>query len=150
MVPTVPGLVALENVDSKAHTAQVRFERADGAHGMWKAIGVQFTTGASPAKIASVEMLQGAPGQIYAMHKEHFLQAADLSGAGLSWPMGRVATVTFTHDTDMDALQIDYKSMNTYLVQNFDPQCVPKRSSQCKTVTVQSNHLNPTVSPSAA
>jgi len=140
----VPGFVTLSNMDSKARTAQVRFERADGARGMWKAIGAQFTAGAAPAQITSVVMLQGAPGQIYAMHKEAFFQAADLSGAGLSWPMGIVATVTFAPETDMDALQVDYKSMNTYLVQNVDPHCVPKPGSPCKTTTVASNHLDPT------
>jgi len=97
----------------------------------WKGVSVQFTDG----KIASVRMHQGETGQIMAQHAGGFFQAAELGGRGLSYPAtGRVATVTFEEATDMGAMQIDYKSMNSYVVLKADPTCKLTRETKCATI----------------
>jgi len=98
----------------------------------WKALSVQFAGG----KIASVQMHHGTPGQITAQHAGSFFQAAELGGGGLDWPTGLAATVTFEADTDMDAVHIDYESMNTYIVQHEDHECVQSRGASCRVSAV--------------
>jgi len=98
----------------------------------WKGMSVQFT---NAGKIASVQMHQGEPGQIMAQHAGSFFQAAELGGRGLSYPAtGRVATVTFEEATEMGAMQIDYKSMNSYVVLKADPTCKLTRETKCATI----------------
>jgi predicted component of type VI protein secretion system len=103
---------------------------AASALSMWKGLSVQFTGG----KIASVEMKTG---DVQAMKSSTFFMAADLSGQGHQWPLGHAATVTFEADTDMDAVAVDYDSMNTYLVHNTDPKCVPSAKEACHSVTTR-------------
>lgn len=101
----------------------------------WKGLSVQFTGG----KIASVEMKLR---HIHALKSDKFFMAADLGGTGLSWPLGHVATVTFAAGTDVHAVRVDYDSMNTYLVQNADPACVPMATTACASVTVRGTMAN--------
>jgi len=99
------------------------------ADGKWKALSVQFKGGA----IEAVEMKHGTPGQLSTQISskmaggKSFFQSSDLGGAGLSWPNGLAATVTFQEGTDMGAITIDYGSMNTYVVSPKDPSCVPNQ-----------------------
>ena len=104
--------------------------------GEWKALSVSFTKGAwSPApEIESVTMHHGSPGQLTTQSAGSFFQAAELGGAGLAWPNGLAATVTFAAGTDMDAVQIDYASLNTYVVAYEDPTCVPVLQQPCATL----------------
>jgi len=98
----------------------------------WKALSIQFAGGA----IASIKMHHGTPGQITTQHASSFFQAAELGGNGLSWPAGLAATVTFEGDTDIAAVQIDYDSMNTYIVQHEDHGCVSSTGTPCRTAAV--------------
>lgn len=95
----------------------------------WKGLSVQFNGG----KIVSVEMKADHINALKAPNSLFFM-AADLGGTGFSWPMGHAATVTFEAGTDMDAVSIDYGSMNTYVVQNADPACQPSATSMCASV----------------
>jgi len=134
------------SITKKSHqsTAQLQVEvqashaaasaSAAEMEGRWKALSMQFTGG----RIAAVKMHHGSPGQITAQHATlrhsgSFFQAAELGGGGLDWPTGLAATVTFEPGTDMDAVEIDHASMNTYVVQYDDPTCVHGRRSQCTT-----------------
>jgi len=99
--------------------------------GAWKALSVQFAHG---AKIASVDMPYGEAGKaITAMHAGSFFQAAALGGSAAAWPIGHAATVTFEADTNMAALNIDYGSMNSYVVLQADPACKPANGAPCAT-----------------
>jgi hypothetical protein len=109
---------------------QVHLERADSLDSAWKALSVQFDGG----KIASVAMPQVGGEIITAQHKGAFFQAASLSGSGAAWPIGHAATVTFEVGTDMAALQIDYGSMNSYVVLQADPVCKPAKGAPCATL----------------
>jgi len=147
----IPSLMTLHNLSSEVRTVQVFVQRADGSRGMWKALSAQFRVSTSAARIETVQMLQGAPGQIVAMHGDSFFHAADLSGAGLAWPMGPVAKVTFAPGTNMGSLQIDYRSTNTYLVQRADASCRPAAGAPCEIVTAMSTLSDPSASaPNAA
>lgn len=99
------------------------------AEGRWKALSVQF----AGAKIASVQMHQGIGGQITTQHAGGFFLAAELGGAGLDWPNGLAATVTFEVGSNMDSVPIDFASRNTYVVQYKDPVCVPSTGTPCHT-----------------
>ena len=109
--------------------------RLDDEMGEWKALSVQFSSGA----IESVTVHHGSPGQITTQHSSRFFHAAELGGMGLAWPNGLAATVTFAAGTDMGAVQIDYTSLNTYVVAYEDP-AVCKRAGQegiaCPTVVI--------------
>ena len=99
--------------------------------GSWKGLSVQFTSGS----ISSVEMHHGTAGQITVQHTSSdpgFFQAADLSGAGLSWPNGLAATVNFEEGTDVSVVNIDYSSINTYVIQLADPTCVSGAGHVCE------------------
>ena len=109
-----------------------RADTSDKVGGRWKAISMQFAGG----KIASIKMHHGSPGQITVQHTGRFFQAAELGGNGLSWPAGLAATVTFEGDTDIAAVQIDYDSMNTYIVQHEDHGCVSSTGTPCRTAAV--------------
>jgi len=98
----------------------------------WKALSMQFAGGA----IASIKMHHGAPGQITTQHAGSFFHGAELGGNGLDWPTGRVATVTFEANTDIAAVQIDYDSMNTYIVQRENSGCVSSTGAPCRTAAV--------------
>lgn len=104
--------------------------RADSAAAAWKALSVQFKGG----KIASVHMPFGKPGQITSQFVGGFFQAADLGGAGTSFPTGHVATVTFEAGTDMAGVSIDYSSMNSYVVVQADAACKPAKGTPCATM----------------
>lgn len=101
--------------------------------GQWKALSVQFTGG----MIAAIEMKQGTSGQIATQHSGRFFQAAELSGQGLSWPHGLAATVTFEAGTDLRLVNVDYDSINTYIVEQDDPRCVAGVGSHCETHLIQ-------------
>lgn len=105
----------------------------DAPSGQWKALSVQFTGG----MIATVEMKQGTRGQIATQHSGRFFQAAELSGQGLSWPHGLAATVTFEAGTDPRLVNVDYDSINTYIVEQDDPRCVAGVGSHCETHLIQ-------------
>jgi len=93
----------------------------------WNALSVQFTGG----QMASVEM---KPKNLYPLKAKNFFQVADLSGAGISYPLGHVGTVTFEKGTNMDDVRVDYDSINTYVVQNADPTCASSAAIRCKTI----------------
>jgi len=97
--------------------------------GHWKALSVKFTGGT----ISSVEMKHGSPGQVTAQFGGLMFQAADLSGGSHSWPAGLAATVTFDAATDVSAIEIDYHTSDTYIIQNGDGSCVPARGAPCAT-----------------
>jgi hypothetical protein len=136
-------IMTIGEVDRAARTAQLRVERADGAKGSWRAVGAQFTSGISDVAQATISSVRMHQNGVTELHKGLFLEATDLSGRGHAWPMGAVATVTFAPGTDMTSLQIDYKSINTYLVQNAEPLCETKPGASCKIVTAVSMQLSP-------
>jgi len=107
---------------SSPHQLEVYLYQAGAVDARWKAISVEFINGT----IASVAMTHDAHGQITVQHAGSFFHAAELGGRGLSWPMGHVATVSFSATTIMNTVRINHTSFNTYVVHNMsDTTCGP-------------------------
>jgi len=117
---------------AQPNAVEVHLEHSDTLSATaWKALSVQFSGGL----IAAVEMPYGAGGKIItAQHKGSFFQAADLGGSGATWGLGHAATVTFEAGTNMAALEINYGSMNSYVVLQADPHCKPAKGVTCATL----------------
>ena len=132
--PQSPSTAVFAVKDATARQMHVHIYVGRGAligidDGKWTAMSVQFTTGT----ITAVEMSHGR--QISMQYALGFFQASDLTGQGLQWPNGHAAVVTFEPGTDMSAVQIDFSSLNTYVIQFEDHLCVAEDRWPCDTST---------------
>merc|ERR1719281_2407948 len=76
----------------------------------WRTIEVAFANGV----IESVAAENGLTATVNANNKE--VGVGDLTGSGDTYPAGLVMTVTFTPDTDMSSVFIDFSSRATAIV----------------------------------
>jgi hypothetical protein len=130
-------MVLLISMQKGAAERQVKVyvESADRTEVVWKALSFQFLSSSQiSSQISTVQIHQGAPGQITAQHAGSFFQAAELGGTGAAWPTGLVATVTFEAGTDIKSLRIDTASFNTYVVLQVDPRCHVTKGVRCATL----------------
>ena len=101
--------------------------------GKWKVFSVQFTSGT----IATVEMTVPGSDGLAIQKSGGYFQVAGLGGSGASFANGRAATITFEPGDDISAIMVDYTSMNTYVVQYQERDCVPVAMSPCNIVTTR-------------
>ena len=76
----------------------------------WQTVEVAFANGV----IESVAAENGLTAIIHANKKQ--VGIGDLSGSGATHPSGFAMTVTFSPDTDMDSVRIDFSSEATAIV----------------------------------
>ena len=76
----------------------------------WRTIEVAFANGV----IESVAAENGLTAIIHANKKQ--VGVGDMSGSGATHPSGLAMTVTFSPDTDMDSVRIDFSSEATAIV----------------------------------
>ena len=100
--------------------------------GVWKVLSVQFSAGT----LRQVVMQQGLPGQLISVEHTGSSFTASERRRGLAWPNGHAATVTFSAQTNMSSVRIDYASTTTYITYYKTPGCNLTRSAPCPTVTV--------------
>ena len=76
----------------------------------WTTVEVAFADG----EIESVAAENGLTAIIHANKKQ--VGVGDMSGSGATHPSGLAMTVTFSPDTDMDSVRIDFSSEATAIV----------------------------------